>query len=62
MKQAGGYDWKYAKQVDGLVRNKRDNFELFIHPARKPLEEALDDHGQMQFDLDAACDGGHCFV
>lgn len=62
MKKRGGPDWKHALKADESVRNKRNNFELFIHPARKPLMDALDDHGQMELWPDATCDGGHCFV
>ena len=66
MKEAGGPDWDEAVAVDEIVRDKRRDFDLFIHPHRKPLAEAVripEDEGAKQLTLDdVPCDGGVCFV
>ena len=64
LKQAGGYDWETAKEVDANIRDRRSKCTLYIHPARKPLAEAVripEDEGAHQIEL-AGCDGGVCFV
>lgn len=51
--------------VDRAIRDQRPGCELFIHPARKPLDEAVripEDDGAKQLGLDLPCDGGVCFV
>ena len=61
----GGSDWENAVLVDLAIRNKRPGYTLYLHPSRKPLPEAvqsLADTGQMEMDIEAACDGGYCFV
>ena len=66
MKAQGGPDWDEAVAVDTMIREKRRDFTLYIHPARKPLEEAVripEDFGAKQLRLDdIPCDGGVCFV
>lgn len=66
MKRQGGADWEIALQVDAQIRNVRPPYPLFVHPARKPLAEAVDipeDHGMAQPGLfDIECDSGHCFL
>jgi len=67
LKRAGGADWEEAVAVDAAIRDKRPKADLFIHPGRKPLEEAVripEDVGaaQMQMDLEVPCDGGACFT
>ena len=65
LKQQGGPDWERAVAVDEAIRNKRPNFTLFVHPARKPLAEAVripEDVGATQLELEIPCDGGVCFV
>jgi len=71
LKRAGGSDWETAVEVDVAIRDKRPKAELFIHPARVPLPQAIkipEDHGARQmsmedlWDDDVSCDGGVCFV
>lgn len=65
LKDAGGPDWDHAVQADEAIRERRPGLVAFIHPSRKPLAEAvqsLADTGQMEMDIEAACDGGYCFV
>ena len=71
LKREGGPDWQEAVEVDGAIREKRPKAELFIHPARAPLSEAIkiaEDYGasQLALDLDseteASCDSGYCFT
>ena len=67
LKERGGPEWQHAVATDELVRNQRDLHDLFVHPARKPLEQAVSiprDHGaeQLRMELDVPCDGGVCFV
>jgi hypothetical protein len=65
LKRAGGADWAEAVAVDEAIRWKRPNFALFIHPARKPVAEAVaipEDVGAKQMELEIPCDGGVCFV
>lgn len=66
-KRAGGPDWEEAVQVDEAIRLQRtkQGHQLFVHPARKPLAEAVDipeDHQAHQTKLDLPCDSGYCFV
>lgn len=71
MKREGGADWQHAVEVDAAIRNVRPPGQLFVHPARVPLTEAVtipEDTGYSQLDLlssddqDAECDSGHCFL
>jgi hypothetical protein len=69
MKRVGGSDWARAIAVDEAIRQKGSNSqkgELFVHPARRPLAQAVDipeDHGAKQLTLDEApCDSGYCFT
>ena len=65
MKAEGGQDWEWAEAVDAAVRDQRPNHQCFIHPARKPLAEAVripEDEGAKQLGMDLPCDGGVCFV
>lgn len=57
-----GRDFETAVRVDKAVRDKRNNFKLFVHPIRKPLEDAIKDDGQLELFPDATCDSGYCFV
>jgi hypothetical protein len=67
-KQRGGPDWQESLEVDTAIRNKRDTQHglLYVHPARKPLAEAVsipEDFGAKQLGLeDAPCDSGFCFT
>ena len=65
MKKEGGDDWRRARAVDAMLRDKRPGYGLFIHPARVPLEQAVtapgEDNSQLELDLEAPCDGGTCF-
>jgi hypothetical protein len=64
MKKRGGSDWNRAVAADNAIR--RVGFhQLFVHSARKPLEEAVqspEDHGASQLEMDMVCDSGVCFV
>ena len=69
MKQENGSDWKYAVEVDATIRDRRheQGYDLFVHPACAPLEEAVripEDFGtfQAEFEFDRPCDGGVCFT
>lgn len=67
LKRAGGQDWEIALQVDEAIRHVRPPYDLFVHPARKPLADAVtipEDSGYSQsamFDGDG-CESGYCFV
>ena len=41
LKQQGGPDWDHAVAVDREIRKKRDTMDVFIHPSRLPLEQAI---------------------
>ena len=65
MKKRGGSDWNRAVFIDNLVRDKRLPGQLFVHSARKPLEEAVqipEDYGASQLEMDMVCDSWVCFV
>ena len=65
LKAQGGPDWDKAVYVDQNIRARRNDFRLFVHPARQPLEEAVripSDYGAEQLELGIPCDGGVCFV
>lgn len=65
MKREGGADWEIALEYDAQIRNIRPPNPLFIHPACKPLADAVDipeDHGMVQSSLLEECDSGHCFL
>ena len=65
LKERGGPDWQRAVEIDELVRHQRDLHDLFVHPARKPLEQAVRiprDDGAEQLEMEIPCDGGACFV
>ncbi len=71
MKRDGGADWAKAVEVDAAIRNARPPGELFVHPARVPLPDAVqipEDYGYSQIELlpmedaDAECDSGYCFM
>jgi hypothetical protein len=67
LKRNGGTDWEIALQVDAQIRTVRPPYDLFVHPARVPLAEAVtipEDSGFSQaamFDGDG-CESGYCFV
>lgn len=60
LKQRGGADWKKAIEVDNAIRKVRPPFDLFIHPARVPLEQVdlrtQEEKGQMRL-WDEECTG-----
>ncbi len=69
LKRDGGDDWQEAELVDATIRDKRPKAELFVHPHRKPLAEAIhipEDEGSRQLELalelEKPCDSGYCFV
>ena len=67
LKRAGGKDWEIALEVDEAIRAVRPPFDLFVHPARMPIADAVsipEDSGFSQaamFDGDG-CESGYCFV
>lgn len=71
LKRANGSDWQIAKEIDLVIRDKQPPHNLYIHPGRKPLTEAVtipEDYGGSQpglfeeiDDSDAECDSGFCF-
>lgn len=71
MKRENGSDWQHALEVDAAIRDVRPPGQLFVHPKRVPLDEAVvipEDNGYSQLDLlasddaDAECDSGYCFL
>lgn len=65
LKRAGGSDWNTAVSIDAAIRHVRPPYDLFVHPARLPLEQAVtipEDTGMMQPSLLDECDSGYCFV
>jgi 3'-phosphoadenosine 5'-phosphosulfate sulfotransferase (PAPS reductase)/FAD synthetase len=64
--KASPVDWQEAVAVDRAIRKARPPYDLFVHPARKPLEDVdlrtEEERGQMMFDgWDSEC-GGICGV
>ena len=67
LKRKGGQDWAEAVEVDEAIREKRPPFQLYVHPYRKPLAEAVtipEDQGasQLPMDLEEPCDSGVCWT
>ena len=69
LKREGGPDWQEALEVDETIRDRRAKAELFVHPHRKPLAEAVtipEDDGAKQLALELGleqpCDSGHCWT
>lgn len=71
MKRENGPDWQQAVAVDLAIRDKRPPYDLFVHPTRKPLNEAVmipEDYGATQLELldvdpqEADCESGYCFL
>ena len=65
LKRQATPDWDKALAVDQSIREQRDVLDVFIHPARLPLEQAVripEDQGGSQLELDLPCDAGVCFV
>jgi hypothetical protein len=71
LKRHGGSDWENAVIADAEVRGSRGKgigMELFVHPYRQPLAEAVsipEDVGAKQLmlgDGDPTCDSGFCFT
>jgi len=55
-----GEDWHKAVEVDELIRKARPPYDLFVHPARRPLKEIdlrnEEDRGQLRL-WDEECSG-----
>ncbi len=69
LKRVGGPDWQESLTVDASIRDKRPKAALYVHPYRRPLEDAVripEDEGARQLglelELEQPCDGGHCFT
>jgi hypothetical protein len=71
MKREGGADWQHAIEADKAIRYARPKAELFMHPNRLPLAQAVvipEDFSYSQLDMlasddaDAECDSGACFL
>lgn len=69
LKRNGGQDWQTAVQIDEAIRFVRPPHDLFVHPARVPLAQAIvltEDFDMVQSSLDlddpTGCDSGYCFV
>lgn len=60
LKRRGGEDWRKAVEVDAKIRKVRPPYDLFIHPARIPLEQidlrTAEQKGQMRL-WDEECTG-----
>lgn len=57
-----GEDLATAIKVDEAVRDKRRKFKLYVHPSRRPLDEAVEDDGQLTLWPEPECDSGYCFT
>ena len=69
LKQTGGDGWNQAIAIDEAIRLARPPFELFVHPSRVPLADAVrlpEDQGYEQLEMlendGEGCDSGYCFV
>lgn len=60
LKMSGNGNWEKAVEVDELIRKARPPYDLFVHPARKPLVEVdvrnQEDKGQLRL-WDEECTG-----
>jgi hypothetical protein len=58
--KASPVDWQEAVSVDEAIRHARPPYDLFVHPARKPLIDVdlrtMEEKGQMSL-WDAECSG-----
>jgi hypothetical protein len=63
LKSGGNGDWEKAVQVDEAIRKARPPYDLFVHPARKPLVDVdlrtPQEKGQMELwaNWDDECSG-----
>jgi hypothetical protein len=66
IKASGNGDWTEAVNVDRAIRKSRPPYDLFIHPARIPLEDVdlrtPQDKGQLELDLWSEECSGICGV
>lgn len=66
LKDDGGGGWKTAVQVDQAIRDQRRPYQLFLHPRRVPLVDAVKTEKDVGFTqtsiFDEGCDSGYCFV
>ncbi len=69
LKRSGDADWAEAIKVDAAIRQKRPKADLFVHPYRIPLSEAVripEDEGAAQLalelELEQPCDSGTCWT
>lgn len=64
LKQSGNGDWTKAVEIDRAIRKARPPYDLFVHPARIPLEEVdlrtMQEKGQLSL-WDEECTG-YCGV
>ena len=60
LKMSGNGDWTKAVAVDEAIRKARPPYDLFVHPARKPLVEVdlrtAEEKGQLRL-WDEECEG-----
>lgn len=68
LKREAGPDWQEAIAVDRNIRERREKHLLYVHPYRRPLEQAVmipEDEGAHQigmFDAEQPCDSGICWT
>lgn len=69
LKRTGGDDWQTAVSIDTAIRHVRPPHDLFLHPGRLPLVQAIrlvEEDGYQQASLfdndDGGCESGYCFV
>lgn len=71
IRRLGGPNWETAVKVDADLRDLRTDYELYVHPSRLPLSQAVILPGEIGVgdfdpwssdDMDAECDSGHCFL
>lgn len=63
LKRADGQDWYEAIEADQAVRNMRPDHTLYLHPHRKPLQEAValpEDSRELDFEAPATLGCASC--
>ncbi len=62
-RNSNGLDWQESVTIDNAIRDKRPPHDLYVHPGRKPLIEAVRDRGTAeQLMFEEPCDSGVCWT
>lgn len=64
MRKANDKDWQEAVMIDESIRNKSQQYSLFVHRSAIPLVDAVNvDQEYQQLSLiNEECDSGYCFL